>query len=513
MAMRDNKKHWFMLSVLAIVLVVSVEVREIKTASAALPAKPTTIRLMQAAEPDTVTYIDNIGTPDLAIAYNVMEPLVDVGKKGEIVPKLATKWEQLNPTTWRFYLRRGVKFQNGADFTASDVAESIKWFVDLKATSALYNRLPFRDAVAVDDHTVDLSFAKPQPLFLINARQFLIYPAAIARDKQNRTLSSPVGTGPYKFLEWVRGQYIRLAKFDGYWGPQSQINEVVITWRAEEGVRLAALIAREVDFVLNLNPESVSRAPKAVSAPSAENYFLRLDESVQKNPILADKRLRLAIDHAINRQAIVTLFTGTVTPLNGQFAIPGDFGYNATLKSRPYDLEKARSLVREAGAVGKSLIFVIAAGRWPKDREVAEAIAYMIEQTGLNVKLKVVAPEETKKYGNTIPENRPNIPDILLTAGDTVLEVESRYGNLLHRGGSQYAGNDPEASRLFEEVLAELDIAKRGEKLARAWAYNYEQAHFIPLIRQPKIWGLSKNLEWEPDIIGRPIIADFRFTQ
>ncbi len=512
-----NVKQWFMLVGLVFVMVACIEVWEIRVASAA--TKPVKLRMMMSSEP-VQSYLSPIGnfaaTPVEPIAYNVMEPLVGYTKDGPI-PKLATKWEHsADLKKWRFYLRKGVKFHNGDNFTARDVVELAKWSFEEKKLSELYKRLPIKEAVAVDDYTVDLIFEEPQPLLFIMGRRFLIPPTAITRDNREMAFAHPIGTGPYKFVEWNRGMSIKMARFEGYWGPKPQIENVEITFRGEVGVRLAALLAGEVDWVYGLGPEQAGRAPKIARMPSPETVWFKLDEYIQTEfggvSILADKRLRIAVEYAIDRQALVALYGGFATPSLGQLASPGDFGFNPNLKSRPYDLEQARALVKEAGAVGKTITMGTPVDRWSKAGEVTEAIAYMIEKTGLKVKLRPLPYAEAVKYHQTQGANRPYNMDMFLWPSDTLMEVETRFEDLFVEGGKQCANQDKELTRLFKDVLTEADIPKRGEKLGKAYAYAYEQAHYIPVFKLEWIWGLAKNLEWKLDIGGRPFFADMKFT-
>ncbi len=512
-----NMKNWFMLVVLVFVMVAAGTVTPAHTAT---PAKRITLRMMVPSEPAggraMGMFVGTINTGQ-PVVYNVMEPLVDLNKEGKPVPKLATKWEHsADLTRWRFFLRKGVKFHNGADFTARDVVEFAKWNIELGKESPYEKYVPLKEAVAIDNYTVDLIFRTSQPLFLINAPRFLIPPLAVSRDDRDVAKTQVIGTGPYRWVEWKRGMYITLTKFEGYWGPKPQIDDVQIIFRAEEAVRLAALMAREVDWVSNISSEQASRAPKATHMPSSATVWIRFDEYIQKElgreSIFADKRLRLAVEYAIDRQALVALYGGFATPSLGQFASPGDFGYNPNLKSRPYDLEKARALVREAGAVGKTVTFVASTDRFASCKEVAEAVAYMIEKTGLKVKLMLMPNAEAVKYWRVQGEYRAYMSDLQINYSEAPLETEARYSDLALPTGGDCAINDPEPNRLYKEVLAETDYAKRGEKLGKTWAYLYEQAHYAPIFKLEWIWGLAKNLEWEVDIAGRPFFADMRFT-
>ncbi len=505
-------KKWFMLVALVFVMVVAGEAWGIRAVSAA--AKPRTLRLMTGDEVLTLDRARSAAVQGEPVWENVMEPLVRFGKAGEPVFVLATRWEpSTDSKKWRFYLRRGVKFHNGADFTARDVVETAKYISELKAESAIYGHLPIKEAVAIDDYTVDLIFEKPQPLLPVTIRYLMIYPTAIARDNRKMATTSTIGTGPYRFVEWKRGQHIRLTKFEGYWGPKPQIDDVLITFRGEVGVRLAALIAGEVDWI-EIGPEQASQSPKVVQMASPLTTWLRFDEYIRKElggvSILADKRLRLAIDYAIDRKVLVGLYNGYATPSLGQFASPGDFGFDQNLKSRPYDLERAKALVKEAGAVGKTVTFVGITGRWAKAREVSEAIAFMIEQTGLKVNLMITS--EAENYRRVVGENRKNIVDIVLGFSDAVLEVETRFPYIFVEGGRFCATLDPQTEGRYKAVAAETEYAKRGAKVASAWAYVYEQAHYAPLIKPAWIWGLSRNLEWEPPLTGVPYLPSMRFT-
>ncbi len=520
MTTRGNTKNWVMLGSLVFAIVVVGMVVGIRTGSTApVTSKPVQLRMMVSYEPmaSRLTPARGFGSESvIPIVYNVMEPLIDVGKKGEPVPKLATKWEQsADLKRWRFYLRKGVKFHNGADFTARDVVEYVKWNFEEKDLSELYSAVPAKEAIAVDDYTVDLIFEKPQPLLLISGRSFLIPPTAVSRDNRKMAETQPIGTGPYRFGEWNRGMNVKLTRFENYWGPKPQIDEVAITFREESAVRLAALIAGETDWVSGLGPEQAVKCPKVIHAPSPETVWIRYDEYIQKewtgaDPIFADKRLRQAVDYALDRKALMALYEGMATLSLGQFASPGEFGFNPALKSRSYDLEKAKALVKEAGAVGKTITFVCASDRWPKSRAVGEALAYMIEKTGLKVKLMLMPDVEVSKYKSTRGEDRKLKSDILVTVSDAALQVEDRFPGMFVKGGKHCAVDDPESARLFREFDAEADINKRREKLGKAWAYAYDQAHYIPMFKLENIWGVAKNLEWNLDIAGRPFFTDMR---
>jgi len=486
--------------------------------SAQSSAAPRVMRLMLSNEPTPYAATERRELLKETMDSNVLEPLFRLDPSGKPVPALALSAESRDSTkTWRVQLRQGVKFQNGDSFGAKDVVETAKWMLAYQkdtGTSGIYSYVPITDAVQVDDYTVDLKFASPQPLFLIQQIWLDIYPASIASDPAQRLQAKriPVGTGPYKFVKWDAGQSIALERFEAYWGPKPQASRVEITWRKEPGVRLAALLAGEVDWAYDLPLEEADRAPQKVLLTTPDRYEFRLDSAVQKNPIMADKRIRLALDYALDRQALVNLFAGQAVILQGQLALPGEFGYNPNIKPRAYDLEKAKSLIAEANAVGKTVQMTCGEAKRPKQREICQASAAMFEKAGLKVNLVLLAAGEDTKYTQTQgPERGIRVSDIHQQAPDFILESEGRFGKSFDKGASQVAYEDQAAWDLYSAVKAETNLEKRAEKLGLAWAYLYEQGYYIPLVVPSVVLGFAKNIERSSNITGWPVVSELKF--
>src|SRR5262249_42281682 len=146
---------------------------------------------------------------------------------------------------------------------------------------------------------------------------------------------------------WNRGQDIKMARFDGYWGPAPQISDIDLIIRSEASVRVAALTAGEAGWANSLSPPQASQVPQKVGlgGSGSDTVWIRFDQSVTASPILADVRLRQAIDFAIDRNALTALYNGTAPAALGQMGVSGDFGFNPDLKNRPFDLNMAKSLV------------------------------------------------------------------------------------------------------------------------------------------------------------------------
>lgn len=445
---------------------------------------------------------------DLAVG-NTVEPLIYYDENFKPVPGLAVKWEQLSPTRWRLYLREGVKFHNGDPFTAQDVVGSVWLNAQVKGT--VHTRFPAKEAIRVDRHIVDIVFDNPQPFFLLMQRYFRIYPVALARDPDllKRTV---IGTGPYKLVDWELDRYKRYARNEEYWGAKPPIKEYEVRMIRDTATREAALRAGEVQWVNSVSLEGAPKLPKFVEAPNVETAWLRLNPFTGPSPILADVRLRKAIQHAIDYPSLFKLFGGHAMPANRQFALPQDFGFVPDMKEFTYDLEKARSLVREAGAVGKVLTFATTAGRYLNEREITELVALNIEQTGLKINLVSKPKAEYDKYIR-MRVHKEVFADIAFGQSDNVLETESMF--FKHFAGGTYGWVfGPKTEAMLADIQRTLDLQEREAKLRAAWRYVYEEeAYYIALLRPAVIWGLAPNLEWKPPVDQMVYVAHMRYVR
>jgi peptide/nickel transport system substrate-binding protein len=281
----------------------------------------------------------------------VMEPLVDYDfERKAVVPVLAESWENPDPMTWRFHLRRGVKFHDGSDFAPKDVVHSITRMKTDPISKQGGNFAAIEQIVAVDDSTVDLKSQEPFAPLLFNLISRVMTSKA-AYDQygtdNDRYLS---GTGPYRFKEFIQGQRFVVTRNPDYWGEPAQIDEVVFRAIPEGAARVTALMNNEVDFINNVPPELLDRVTgnaRVVGVPSLGNIFLGI------NPIeepLKRVEVRRAIYHAIDRKALVDgVLKGEGYVLDGPVS-PDFFGYDPN--PRPtygYDPDQARRLLAQAG--------------------------------------------------------------------------------------------------------------------------------------------------------------------
>jgi len=262
---------------------------------------------------------------------------------GEIVPELATSWELLDDTTWQFKLREGVKFHNGEDFTADDVKYSFDLALDPERGWVTLTTYELVERVeVVDDYTVDIITSAPFPDLPFFLGQFLIMPDQFTQEVGYEGLvEDPNGTGPFKFVEFVPGDYLKLEAFDDYWDGRVNIDEVLWRLIPEPATRIAALQAGEVDIAAQLPMDLISVVeddPNLYVDYAYELMCLQLWMDTLTDSPCSDKRVRQAIDYGIDKKAIWEGLMAPVGRLNGQVLTPDVFPTSSrrlTTQTRP----------------------------------------------------------------------------------------------------------------------------------------------------------------------------------
>lgn len=281
---------------------------------------------------------------------NVYEGLVMLNRHGEITPGLAESWEvSEDGLSWTFTLREGVTFHDGSTFTAEDVLAKFERARDPDAGHTHPEYYTAIDTVSAEGNTVTFTLTHPSASLLYNLARpsSIIYPAGT--EETQRT--APVGTGPFRFAEWVRGSEVRLERFDDYHGESAYLDAVTFRIIEDPSAQLAALQAGDIDMVgVALSPENalqVQADPNLKLTEGSATTEITLAMNNAREP-LSDLRVRQAITHAIDKQAIIegALF-GFGTPI-GTHASPIE-PYFIDVEPYPYDPERARELLAEAG--------------------------------------------------------------------------------------------------------------------------------------------------------------------
>lgn len=444
-----------------------------------------------------------------AVNDNIYETLLTRDYDMNIVPKLAESYEQIDETTWRFYLKEGISFTNGEPMNADAVKFSLERVIDPEYNSEQLSFFEtFTGAEVVDDLTVDIKTSGPDPILPARMYWLKIVPPEYASGDAQTFSENPVGTGPYKFVSWTRGVDVKLEANPDYWGGKPAIDEVTIRPIQEESTRMAALAAGEVDLVRDLLPEQIEMAPAAVHAPGLEFPIVRLNN---KEGPLTDQKLRQAINYAVDKEAIAeALYSGYAIVADGQVLTPGHFGYNPDIEAYPFDPDKARELIAEAGYDGAELELVGEAGRWLKDRELIEAVAAQLTDVGLNVKVSIY---EWAKYLDYLfaEENQPTM--IFVGHDNTLLDADRTFSGYYSCTGRVSSYCNDRVTELIDNARVETDVDAREAMYHEVVELSREDAAFLFLVNLENIYGLSERLQWKPRLDGRILITDMTLTE
>lgn len=332
----------------------------------------------------------------------VVETLVSYDADGNVQPLLAEKWEEIDSQTWKFYLRKGVKFHNGEEMKASDVVYSFK-----RATSPLGARVQYimkmvdpEGLEIVDDYTVIIRTIKPFSPFV----SYLPYiGAAIISEKayeQPDAELHPVGTGPFEFVEWKKGEKLTYKRFDGYWGEKPGHENLVIKTIPESNSRLIELETGEADIAIGMTVNDMSKIednPKLELQTSPTTVFTYLAFNTAKAPF-DNLKFRQAIDWAINEEAVIAAVHRGAARYTPGPVTPDQKYYDDSEQNCRYDVEKAKQLIKESG-VDISKSFTITVNENQPRIDLATIVQSQLKEIGITVEIKVM---ETASYWNYI---------------------------------------------------------------------------------------------------------------
>jgi peptide/nickel transport system substrate-binding protein len=440
------------------------------------------------------------------VSDNVFDKLLVLdGKTLQPIPCLAIEWERVSDITWQFTLRENVKFHNGEPFTAEDAVYSVKRIIDPTFNSQIAgNFSTIKDAKIINSNTILIITNGPDPILLKRLTLLDIVNKKYTESSPNNIINTkPVGTGPYQVIEWNRGEEIKIGKFNGYWGQKPNIQNVTYRFIQENSTRLAALKAGEINLAVNMLPEYLEQLPSYKTANSIEFYFLRFNTI---RGIMQNKLIRQAVNYAIDKEAIVeALFLGSAIPARGQLAKEAYFGFNKNLDAYAFNPEKAKELLKEAGYKGEVVQLISERGRWMKDGEISEAVASMISDVGINVKLTFLSWQQ---WLDTL-FNLEKAPDIMFSSnGNELFDMDRFYQAIIKTGGPQSAYSNPDIDKKIDAARNEMDPVKRQAMYEELAQLVYDDPFGVPLINLKSIWGISKDLEWEPREDGRMLISE-----
>lgn len=498
-------------------------------ALAAPPALAEDFKWAETTDPQTMDPHAVNSAPVLGFLNNVYEGLVRRGKDMAIEPALATAWEPIDDGAgWRFTLRQGVTFHDGAEFNADDVIFSYQRASD-EASDTRSWFAPVSEVIKVDDYTVDIMTTAPNPIFPSSIANWMMMDSGCAEangttlpDKEsgNYATLNTNGTGAFKVTAREPGLRTVLEPHAGWWDEATHnITRAELTPIQNPATAVAALLSGDVDLINPVPIQDAERlnsndAVKVIQGVEARVIMLGFPheadalkysaETSDKNPF-ADVRVRQAVSHAINVPAILqTIMRGNAEEVS-QLVTPVMRGYSASLTERPaFDTDKAKALLAEAGyADGFSFGLKCPNDRYLNDEAVCQAITGMLAQVGITAVLDAMPVQ------NYWPELRADNYDMYLLgwspgtfdAEHPIRFLASTPNEEKKLGSWNFGGfSNARVDELLPLIQSEIDDTKRQAMLDEATKILQDEVAYVPMYVQPLVWGAKANI----DLTQRP---------
>ena len=443
------------------------------------------------------------------VMRSIYEALIYAGPDMQPAPELAERWTQVNDSTYRFFLRRGVEFHNGQPFTADDVVYTFN-----QVNSPPPGVPPFlvraysfivEEVVKENDYQVLVKLKTPFPIALYNLSRINIVPRTVALDKLTE---QPVGTGPYKYVAWVKGSQVTLVANDKHWRgrPLSR----TLTWKTipENASRVAELISGRAHIATKIPPEMgslIDRNKDYEVRDIQDSYIIHVDINTYK-PLMQNPLVRQAIYHAIDRQALLAgVAKGLGTPVNGP-VIPQAFGYDTSFKDFEHNPDRAKALLREAGYPGGiDIKLAVPRGRYVKDTEVAEAVAQQLTAVGIRTQVVV------REWGVHLQLNQERKTDELFFIGwsNPPFDYLQWYYHIPRTHQYSLAQSE-KLEALVDEAGRTVNPRGRMEVARKLYAAWKEYVPTVALYQQKAYYGVKASVAFvprpdeaiRPDLIG-----------
>lgn len=442
--------------------------------------------LVVASSADAITFdIQATNTQSTTrVARQIFETLIHQNEDLSLSPGLAEKWEAKDDTTYTFTLKQGVKFHNGEDFTAEDVAYTLRRAAENPSIAHIIGEVDPAKVVVVDEYTIEIGTKTPYGPFLTH----LAHPATgilnekAVTDAGEDVGTKPVGTGPYQFVNWVADSEITLKAFADYHGDKALTENVIFKVIKEKATLLIALENGEVDIALDISPGDIAQVEsndklKLYREGNLSTAYVAFN--VQSKTPVNDPKVRQAISHAVDVDGIIkTIYQGVGTravgPVNSLVT-----GFNENLKPYDYDMDKAAALLAEAGYADGFSMKLYVGDNNPERINTAQVVKESLKS--LNIDVELVQLE----WGAFLDATSIGEPDMYVL-GWTTVTTDADYGlyPLFHSSQFGAAGNrsfykNDRVDELLTAAKTETDPAVRKTLYAEAQEIINDDAPWI----------------------------------
>lgn len=457
------------------------------------------------AVPSDISTLDFHQEPSTQLVqhFQMFEDLVWYDDDLVLQPRLATSWELINDTTLEFKLREGVKFHNGEEFTAEDVQWSIDRMIALGVDSGPRKNYVdwFEEVEIVDDFTIRIHTKEPFPGTMGG---IAIQPTILPKDYFEQVgaeefAKNPIGTGPYKFVEWSVNEFLEFEAFDDYWGGRPAVDRVIFRVIPDEATRVAEMLAGTADIIFGVPPARIEELQNSGitvdSIPSTVNFWLGLNTN--ESPF-DDVLVRRAAAAAIDVDAIIGAILGGNGTRANSLLQNTTFGWDPSIKPFEYDPDEASRLLEEAGFPNgfQTTLSAGPVGLFPQTKEVAEAIAAQLGEVGIQTEINIM------EFGTFFEQYREGTLEGLHLFGnsgrtfDPVTVIDLNFGCPPDYRGLYFCSEETDA--LMAKARNELDVQLREAYYLESQEALRDAVAAIPLWQYNVIVATSERVNWEP---------------
>jgi len=465
-------------------------------------------------------------SPNNSMMQHVFEGLIRRDENQKLVPGLASSWKAVDELTWEFKLRKNVRFHDGSPFTAEDVAFTLKRVPNVPNSPSSFATFtkPIVDVKIVDPHTIIFKTATPHVLLPSDLASVMIISKLAGEKAATEDYNSGkacIGTGPYKYAEYIPNQRVVLKANYGYWGGEEPWDKLTFKILTNSAARVAALLSGDVQMIETVPTSDIAKMEKdknlsVVSKVSNRVIYVHLNQSTEKSPpFIFDKagkpleknpfrdvRVRKALSMAVNRDAIVDRVMEKKAVSAAQLLPDIFYGTSKKLKPAKYDPEGAKKLLAEAGYPnGFSMTLHGPAGRYINDDKVIQALAQFYSRVGIDTKVET--------FPASVYFNRATALEfgyMLLGWGTESGEQASAMRSLLAtRDPAKGMGvnnrgryTNPAFDKLLEQALVTMDDKKREVLIQQAAEMVMGEVGLIPLHYEVSTWAAAKGFKYTP---------------